>query len=337
VTESLADHEFAEALASIDAEGSTELEKVEMLVEIAMRLQHKPRSVDQLRQAVELYDAALARAAASEPLLEARIRARKATALSAIPDSGAEHLPLARSELERALPVLLERGSAEEGAEAELNLGLVTQSLAALGRAKITDAISAYQRAIRVFSRDRHATEYAILHNNLATAYLSIPMSDERGRMREALAVQSFEEALNVVTLVDNPTEYAMLQNNLGNALQYAASGHPLDNNLRALRAYDAALKVRTARDTPVEYANTLANKANCLRNLPDDAERPRAGNRGRLAESATLYREARAIYLRFGALAQAELVGEALTDVERELAPARTAVAEPDFGEPRI
>src|SRR5580698_3219585 len=87
--------------------------------------------------------------------------------------------------------------------------------------------------------------------------------------MREALAVQSFEEVLKVISLIDHPSEYAMIQNNLGNALQYAASGHSLENNLRALAAYEEALKVRNSRDTPVEYANTIANMANVLRNLP--------------------------------------------------------------------
>ena len=59
-----------------------------------------------------------------------------------------------------------------------------------------------------------------------------MPATDEAGKYAEALAVQAFEEGLKVVTLIDHPSEYAMLQNNLGNALQYAASGHPVENNL---------------------------------------------------------------------------------------------------------
>ena len=112
-------------------------------------------------------------------------------------------------------------------------------------------------------------------------------MADERAKMREALAVQSFEEVLSVITLVDHPSEYAMIQNNLGNALQYASSGHVLDNNLRALTAYAEALKVRNERDTPLEYASTIANKANVLRNLPDDPDQPRSGREGCLISRA--------------------------------------------------
>ncbi len=157
------------------------------------------------------------------------------------------------------------------------------QNLAGAGRARITDAISAYQRALRVFTKSQYPREFVILQSNLATAFLSMPMTDERGKMREALAVQAFEEGLKVVNLIDYPTEYAMLQNNLGNALQYVSSSHTLENNLRALDAYDEALKVRTRETTPLEYANTISNKANCLWNLPDDPANPDVGNRANL------------------------------------------------------
>jgi tetratricopeptide (TPR) repeat protein len=179
---------------------------------------------------------------------------------------------------ETALLTLKSSGKPEEVAELEMNLGLVQQALAPSGAARLHDAIQCYHRALRTFTREAYPQEFSILHNNLAIAYLSIPLADERGKMREALAVQSFEEVLKVINLVDHPGEYAMIQNNLGNALQYAASGHSLENNLRALDAYDEALKVRNPRDTPFEYANTLSNKANVLRNLPDDPDAPDAG-----------------------------------------------------------
>ena len=108
-----------------------------------------------------------------------------------------------------------------------------------------------------------------------------------------------------------------MLQNNLGNALQYASSSHAVENNLRALEAYDEALRVRTRRDMPVAHANTLANKANCLANLPDDPERPEAGNPENLAEARRLLREAAAIFEEHGDLGKAALVAEALAGIE--------------------
>jgi tetratricopeptide (TPR) repeat protein len=367
VIESRADHEYAQAIAAIDA-AATPLEKIDMLVEMALELQQKPKTVVELERAVELYDRALELSAGSDPLLSARVRVHKASALRALPGPGTQSLLLARAELESALEVLASQGgSSEELGVAQMSLGVVLQSLAAEREAKITDAIAAYQRASRVFDRERYPRDFAILQNNLATAYLSIPMSDERAKMREALAVQAFGEALKVVSLVDDPIEYAMLQNNLGNALQYAASGHPVENGLRALEAYDEALKVRNARNMPVQYANTIANKANCLRNLPDDASDDALGagldftrqgdtegslnegeasvpNPRRLFEAARLYAHAAEIFRRHGELERAEIVEQARVEIVQELGQAHSTQVghwsdsrAPEFGQSRI
>jgi tetratricopeptide (TPR) repeat protein len=308
------------ALSAADDADATPSERAEMLMEIAMGLQQRPKSADQLHSAVTLYDKALTVCPQEMRLLRARILARKATALQAIPEQGTAMLELARATLEESVATLIEFGKAEESAEAEMNLGLVVQSLAGAGRARITDAISAYQRALRTFTKTGYLREFVILQNNLATAFLSMPMTDERGKMREALAVQAFEEGLKAVSLIDHPTEYAMLQNNLGNALQYVSSSHRLENNLRALDAYDEALKVRTRETTPLEYANTISNKANCLWNLPDDPENPDAGNRTNLTQANAYYREARAVFMEHGDLEKARIVAEAVDQTQREI-----------------
>lgn len=320
VAAGLASDQVRAALQAAEAEAATPVERAEMLMEIAMGLQTRPKTPDEITSAIELYDKALTICPQQIRLLRARILARKATALQAIPEQGTKSLESARSIFEEVIPVLGEIGVPEEVAEAEMNLGLCFQSLAGAGRAKITDAIAAYQRALRTFTRVAHAKEYAILQNNLATAFLSMPMTDERGKMREALAVQAFEEALKVVTLVDDPIEYAMLQSNLGNALQYVSSSHVLENNLRAIEAYDEALKVRTRETMPIEYANTISNKANCLWNLPDHAADREAGSGTNLSMALLYYREAREIFAAHGDLGRAQIVGEALMQVEREL-----------------
>jgi len=314
------EEEVRAALAVAEDASASPTERTEMLMEIAMGLQQRPKTPDQLHAAVELYDKALAICPQDQGLLRARVTARKATALQTIPEQGTELLETARAAYEEAIPVLTRTGTAEELAEAEMNLGLVVQSLAGAGRARITDAISAYQRALRTFDRNRHPGEFAILQNNLATAFLSMPFIDERSKMREALAVQAFEEGLKVVNLIDHPSEYAMLQNNLGNALQYASSSHVIENNLRALDAYDEALKVRTRETTPLEYANTIANKSNCLLNLPDDPAQPERGNRANLLQARAYYAEAREIFVAHGEVDKARIVSEAVTQIEREL-----------------
>ena len=312
--------EVRAALAAADDGGATLIERAEMLMEMAMGLQHKPKSPDHLRSAVELYDRALAICHEDEQLLRARITARKGAALQVIPEPGTASLELARAAFEAAIPTLIDFGRPEELAKAEMNLGLVVQTLAGAGRARITDAISAYQRALRTFDKLRHPREFAILQSNLATAFLSMPFTDERGKMREALAVQAFEEGLKVVNMIDHPSEYAMLQNNLGNALQYASSSHTVENNLRALEAYDEALKVRMRDTTPLEYANTISNRANCLWNLPDDPDAPGRGNRANLTRAQAAYIEARALFMAHGELDKARIVAEAVDQIGREI-----------------
>ncbi len=317
---SVSDHEFTQALAAVEAEEISAEEKVELLMQIAMGLQQKPKTPQQLHNAIQLYDKSLALCPADNPLLIARIHARKGTALQAVPALGTEFLLKAQAEFETALPELKISGTQEEVAEVEMNLGLVLQALSNLNAASISDAIAAYQRSLRVFTCEKFPKEYAILHNNLATAYLSIPITDEKAKIREALAVQSFEEALKVVTLVEQPSEYAMLQNNLGNALQYVSSGHAVENNLRALEAYDEALKVRTEKDTPLEYANTICNKANCLRNLPDDLQNPETGNFDHLHQAREMYSQALDIFNQFDDAEKANVIREVLVEVSGEL-----------------
>lgn len=297
-----AEHLTRAALAAAHDESAEPVERAQMLVQLAMGLQRRPKTRAHLEAAIRLYDAALALCPPAQALLVARITARKGTALQALPEEGTGSLEEARALFEQAIPRLMQP---EEIAEAEMNLGLVLQHLAGCGRAKMADAVAAYQRALRTFERKRFPVEFAILQNNLATAFLAMPLAGERGRIREALAVQCFEEGLKAVTLIDHPVEYAMLQNNLGNALQYAPSSHARENHLRALAAYDEALRVRTRAATPIEYANTLANKANCLRNL------------GSRDQAKACYAEAREIFSLHGEVQKARLVGDALAEIE--------------------
>jgi tetratricopeptide (TPR) repeat protein len=323
-----ADAEVQAALAMAEDPAAAPVERAEMLLEVARGLQVRPRSAQQLRDAVALCRRAASLVPPEAQVLAARIRAREGSAHQALPDGDAQSLLDARDCYEQARPALVAQGVPEEVAEVDMNLGLVEQSLAGVNRGRIQDAIGHYHRALRVFTQALFPREFSILHNNLAIAYLSIPATDERAKMREALAVQSFEQVLNIVNLVDHPTEYAMTQNNLGNALQYAPSSHPVANLLRAVEAYDEALKVRNVRDTPVEYANTAANKANALLNLPDDPEHPELGNPGNRAKARALYREALSVFAQHGMAGQAEVVAEVIADLDQE---------QGDFGASRV
>lgn len=325
IVSSLTDTTVKAAIAAVESEAATAAEKIEMLLEVARGLQIKPKSPEQLEDSVVLYKQALELCAADYPLLRARAMAGIGTGLRMFPSEEPRVLQQAKVAYETALPLLQEYASPEEVAEAEMNLGLVLQALVPLGLAQLPEAVQLYQRSLQVFTGKTYPQEHSILQNNIAIAYLSLPLAGEREEMRQAIALQSFEEALRWVNLIDHPSEYAMLQNNLANVLQYLPSTHPIENNLRALAAYEEALKVRTAKDTPLEYANTIANKANVLYNLPDDIDCPEAGNRNNLLAARGYYEEAKGIFLQFNQLEQAQMVEQVLAEIEAELQTANS------------
>jgi len=320
MTPSITDSAVKAAIAAITSESATTAEKIEMLIEMAQGFQKKPKTAQDLRNAVSLYYRAYEMCSEEYPLLKARAQVGMAGTLQAIPDAGTEMLLQAKSGYEEALPILQRLASPEEVAESQMNYGLVLQALAPYNLARISDSIQAYHEALRVFTWQDYPQEYAILYNNIAIAYLSMPMASEREYLRQGLAVQSFEVALKHINLIDHPREYAMLQNNLGNALQYLVSSHPVENNIKAVAAYNEALKVRNARDTPLEYANTISNKANALFNLPDDLEKPELGNPQNLLQARAYYQEAWSIFTENQQVEQAEVVSQALQDVEAEI-----------------
>ncbi len=306
-------------LSRVAATGRPPLERAEALVDFALDLQRKPKAPQDLFDALHLYDRAM-ELAEGDPVARARVLAGRGSALRRLPGGGVEALQEAREAFEAALPVLRERGDEEETAEVEMSQGLVLQALAGAGLAPLADAIERYQRALRTFRIDRYPREYAVIHNNLATAYLSMRLAPEQDKMREALAVQSFREALRVVTLEEDPSEYAMLQNNLGNALQAVQTSHRFENLLRAVEAYDEALRVRNDYDTPVEYANTLSNKANALMNLPDDPDAPERGNPENLARALELLRTARSVFAAHHVADRAQVVSQLIDELSRDL-----------------
>lgn len=321
MTPSITDSGVKAAVAAITLESATTAEKIQMLIEMAQGFQKKPKSTQDLRNAVGLYYRAYEMCGDDYPLLKARTQAGMAGTLQTIPEAGPELLLQAKVGYEDALPILQQLALPEEVAEAQMNLGLVLQSLVQFNLARIADSIQAYHEALRVFTWEKYPQEYAILYNNIAIAYLSMPLASEREYLRQGLAVQSFEVALKHISLIEHPREYAMLQNNLGNALQYLVSSHPLDNNLRAIAAYNEALKVRNPKDTPLEYANTISNKANALFNLPDDPEKPELGNLQNLLQARTYCQAAREIFIQHQQLEQAEVVTQALEEIAAEIA----------------
>ena len=104
--------DFNAALRAVESDEASPEEKAEMLMEIGMGMQTRPKSAQDLHQAVALYERALGLCPATASLLSARIRARMGTALQALPDGGADALRKARDCYEKSLPVLGAQGLA---------------------------------------------------------------------------------------------------------------------------------------------------------------------------------------------------------------------------------
>jgi tetratricopeptide (TPR) repeat protein len=303
------------AFTAIITESITTAEKIKMLTDLANELQKNSQNSEELWSAVGLYERALEMFDGEYPLLKARIQVGLANTLQAIPDESAELLLQAKAAYLEALPILQELGFSLEIAEVQMNLGIVLQALFPWNLAKITDSIQAYQQALRVFTPKEYPQEYAILYNNIAIAYLSMPGDTEQRSLCEKLAMQTFEEVLKQINVIDYPQEYALLQNNLGNALQKLESNNTIENNLRAIAAYDEALTVRNSQDTPLDYANTIANKANALINLPDDPEKPELGNYQNRLKAISYYQEAIEIFTRYHHIEQAKILSQILQE----------------------
>ena len=88
--------QYEAALKAIETEEVTPEEKAEMLMEIAMGMQQKPKTAREIEEAVALYQRALELCPAAAPALRARIQARQGTAYQALPAGGAPALYQAR-------------------------------------------------------------------------------------------------------------------------------------------------------------------------------------------------------------------------------------------------
>lgn len=158
-----------------------------------------------------------------------------------------------------------------DGLRAELwvNLGTCYQEHSGGRRDLLTQAIQAYQQAVRCGLSGTHFPElYALAQNNLGLAYLTMPMVEASDTLRKAVAVQSFREALKVYQADTHRLEWVSAKLNLANALQHLPSSHPEENLAQSVEIYEELLQARNRAEDPVGYARLLANQANALAHL---------------------------------------------------------------------
>lgn len=132
----------------------------------------------------------------------------------------------------------------------------------------INRAVPHYHSTLQLVLREEAPLLWAAAHADLATAYLTMPMTEASSQLRLGVAAQSLRSALKVYTREDYPEQWASVQLNLANSLVYTPSSHQADNLVEAVGLYEEVLEARDRDTDPLGRARVLANQGNVLAHL---------------------------------------------------------------------
>lgn len=224
-----------------------------------------------LRAAVEeLASSADLAEQAGAPLLAASLRLTEVELLRERLDDPAT----AAREAERAIRALPLTAPSDLRAELQVGRALARQHLAGTERGALLAVVADLTEAVKVLREDTHPELFGVINQQLALAYLMMPMSEDGDRIRLGVAVTSLRAALRVFTPESHPVAWASTQLNLANALQYLPSVHQGQNLDEAVQLYEEVLQHRDERVDPLGVARVLLNQGNALGHLGafDDA-----------------------------------------------------------------
>ncbi|MCC5660550.1 tetratricopeptide repeat protein [Nostoc sp. XA010] len=122
-------------------------------------------------------------------------------------------------------------------------------------------AITGYEIALTVYTRNAFPVDWATTQNNLGNAYGERIFGEGAENIEMAIA------ALEVRTRNAFPENWATTQNNLGNAYGERIFGEGAENIEMAIAAFSAALEVRTRNAFPENWATTQNNLGTAYRN----------------------------------------------------------------------
>ncbi len=174
-------------------------------------------------------------------------------------------------------------------------------------------AVPHYHSALQLVLREEAPLLWAAAHADLATAYLTMPMTEASSQLRLGVAAQSLRSALKVYTREDYPEQWASVQLNLANSLVYTPSSHQSDNLVEAVELYEGVLAARDRDADPLGRARVLSNQGNALAHLGDFDQ-----------AKAKLY-EARYLFEELGDHDSVRTVRGVLDEISRQQALART------------
>ncbi|MEO0898102.1 MAG: hypothetical protein AAFY71_16955 [Bacteroidota bacterium] len=162
--------------------------------------------------------------------------------------------------LKKAISIFEEAGMHEMAGSAHIKKGTLLFTWAQDGNPQFYKAsIEAYQRALKVFTKEIRPDVFADIHHNLAVVYAEMPADPKRKGIWAGVSASSFQEALSYFTKENFPYEYGSICNNFGNALSKFPAAVHSDNHEKALYYYQEALSVRSVA-YPYERALSLLN-----------------------------------------------------------------------------
>ncbi|NET68504.1 MAG: CHAT domain-containing protein [Moorea sp. SIO1G6] len=126
-------------------------------------------------------------------------------------------------------------------------------------------AITGYEVALTVFTREAFPINWASTQNNLGLAYRNRITGDKAQNLEDAIAC--YQSALSVFTREAFPIDWASTQNNLGLAYSNRITGDKAQNLENAIACYQLALEVSTREAFPINWAGTQNNLGNAYRN----------------------------------------------------------------------
>lgn len=234
------------------------------------------------------------------PVLAASLRMTRSEILR----DGLGDAPAAVAEADRAIRALPLTAPADLRAELQVARALGRMAQAGDDRGVLLGVVADLTEAVKVLREDTHPELWATVNQQLALAYLMLPMSDDGDRIRLGIAVNSLRAALRVFRPETHPAAWATTQVNLANALQYLPSAHQQTNLEEAVDLYEEVLAHRDESLDPVGVARILTNQGNAL------------GHLGVLDDADERLGRARALFERAGDTEGVQAVDELLAEV---------------------
>jgi tetratricopeptide (TPR) repeat protein len=137
---------------------------------------------------------------------------------------------------------------------------------------KWQEAITHYELALQVRTREKNPLRHAATLQNLGTAYRQLKTGVKIANLLKS--ANCYRRALWIYDVSAFPMQHAALYNNLGNAYLCMAITDKKTRRRcarRALRHLDRALRIRTRADHPDDYAVTQYNRGQAFLLLAND------------------------------------------------------------------